>query len=257
MRRTRPSPLALLLWVGLPPAAVALLLWMGRIEGMAVDWSDPLAWLRSVPVEDALTAGLRAVVLAVALWLTAVHLLYLAAHLLRLRRLLDLTRLLMLPGMRRMADRVVAGMLVATTVAGPATATEQVDPSYVPVPAGWETPLTTTTTTVSVTTQPAEAPLPAPPPDPADPSPPHPEPGSSGLAAVEVVVQPGDNMWRLAQRRLAEAGEPTDDRRVAPYWVRVVEANRHRIRSGNPDLIFPGEVLVLPPLEEDVSRGGS
>lgn len=256
MRGTRPSPLALMLWVALPPAAVALLLWMGRIEGMAVDWSDPLAWLRSVPVEDAFTAGLRAAALAVAVWLSVVHLLYLAAYLLRLRRLLDLTRLLMLPGMRRVADRVVSGVLVVTTVAGPAAAAEEVDPSYVPVPAGWEEPVATTAPTVSITSPRLEAPPPAPPPAQVDPRP-SPAPPSGRLGAVQVVVQPGDNMWRLAQRRLAEAGQPTDDRRVGPYWVRVVEANRHRIRSGNPDLIFPGEVLVLPPLEEEVTPEGS
>ena len=34
---------------------------------------------------------------------------------------------------------------------------------------------------------------------------------------------------------------------VAAYWLRVVELNRHRLRSGNPNLVYPGEVVELPP----------
>ena len=37
-------------------------------------------------------------------------------------------------------------------------------------------------------------------------------------------------------------------RDVAPYWLRVVELNRHRLRSGNANLVYPGEVVELPPL---------
>jgi nucleoid-associated protein YgaU len=66
---------------------------------------------------------------------------------------------------------------------------------------------------------------------------------------VEVTVQPGDNFWRLAENRLRElTGREPSDSEVAPYWVTVVEANRDRIRSGNPDLIYPGEVVLLPDL---------
>ncbi|MDP3983488.1 MAG: hypothetical protein Q8Q52_00585, partial [Acidimicrobiia bacterium] len=64
---------------------------------------------------------------------------------------------------------------------------------------------------------------------------------------LEVVVERGDHMWGLAKARLAVLlGRPPTDSEIAPYWQRVVEVNRDRIRSGDPDLIFPGEVLVLP-----------
>jgi nucleoid-associated protein YgaU len=43
-------------------------------------------------------------------------------------------------------------------------------------------------------------------------------------------------------------GREPSDSEVAPYWVSVVEANRNSIRSGNPDLIYPGEVVLLPDL---------
>jgi nucleoid-associated protein YgaU len=63
----------------------------------------------------------------------------------------------------------------------------------------------------------------------------------------------GDNLWAIARERLAAArsggsGEPTN-REVAEYWMRVVEANRGRLRSGDPDLIYPGEEVILPPVK--------
>nr|MBO2498495.1 hypothetical protein [Acidimicrobiia bacterium] len=64
-----------------------------------------------------------------------------------------------------------------------------------------------------------------------------------------MVVEPGDNLWVIAERRLADVlGRPPRDSETAPYWMRVVEENRGRIRSGDPDLIFPGEEIVLPDL---------
>lgn len=75
--------------------------------------------------------------------------------------------------------------------------------------------------------------------------------GARGSATHRVVR--GDHLWGIAAARLA--GRNGGDRRcltaraVAPYWRRVVAANRHRLRSGDPDLIFPGERVVLPPLD--------
>jgi nucleoid-associated protein YgaU len=66
------------------------------------------------------------------------------------------------------------------------------------------------------------------------------------------VVVAGENLWTIAQEHLAEArggaDEPTT-REVAAYWLRVVEANRDRLLSGDPDLIYPGEEIVLPPVD--------
>jgi hypothetical protein len=36
---------------------------------------------------------------------------------------------------------------------------------------------------------------------------------------------------------------------VAEYWAKVKAANRHRLPSGDPDLIEPGERIVLPPVD--------
>jgi hypothetical protein len=64
------------------------------------------------------------------------------------------------------------------------------------------------------------------------------------------VVGPGDCLWSIAEATLAAArGRPPTTQEVAPYWLRLIEANRARLPDpDNPSLIFPGEVLDLPPL---------
>jgi nucleoid-associated protein YgaU len=43
-------------------------------------------------------------------------------------------------------------------------------------------------------------------------------------------------------------GRPGSEREVARYWVVLVEANRDRlVDPTNPDLIYPNQVLRLPP----------
>ncbi|MFZ4519054.1 MAG: LysM peptidoglycan-binding domain-containing protein [Microthrixaceae bacterium] len=80
------------------------------------------------------------------------------------------------------------------------------------------------------------------PPVAADPAPAHP-------AGTEVVVRPGDHLWGLAADALAEhLGRSPSEAEVAPYWRATMAANASRlVVRGNPDLILPGQVLVLPP----------
>lgn len=66
--------------------------------------------------------------------------------------------------------------------------------------------------------------------------------------ADTVVVEPGDSLWSIAEETLADAGggEP-DDRAVERYWRRLVDTNRSTlVDPGNPDLIYPGQTVVLP-----------
>lgn len=122
-------------------------------------------------------------------------------------------------------DEPVVRAPYAATTSSPATST---------APA--TTATTTTTTTAGTDTTPA--------PPPATERPP------SGLPS-EHVVQPGDHLWGIAEARLARlgVGDGTPSARdIAPYWARVIAANRATLRSGDPNLIFPGEVVVLPAL---------
>jgi hypothetical protein len=82
-------------------------------------------------------------------------------------------------------------------------------------------------------------------------------PGSSPPATPPPAARPrihrvavGESLWSIARTNLAlgtgrSEGE-LGNREVAAYWVRLLAANRGRLRSGNPDLIYPGEYVRLP-----------
>jgi LysM domain len=62
------------------------------------------------------------------------------------------------------------------------------------------------------------------------------------------VVEPGDSFWSIAADTLSGPGsrQPTD-REVDGYWRHLVLANRDRlVDSDNPDLLVPGQELVIP-----------
>lgn len=58
-----------------------------------------------------------------------------------------------------------------------------------------------------------------------------------------VVVVKGDHLWKISARHL---GDDASNNEIAPYWVEVIEVNTPHLRSGDPDLIYPGEVVELP-----------
>src|SRR6266498_2539298 len=64
------------------------------------------------------------------------------------------------------------------------------------------------------------------------------------------VVQ-GDNLWTISRDHLAAVtnrrSSDLSDHEIATYWLRVIAVNRSSLRSGNPDVIFPDELIMLPP----------
>jgi hypothetical protein len=61
------------------------------------------------------------------------------------------------------------------------------------------------------------------------------------------LVQAGDNLWRIARDELVARGNAQpDDATIARYWQTVIALNRRTLRSGNPSLIFAGELVALP-----------
>jgi hypothetical protein len=78
------------------------------------------------------------------------------------------------------------------------------------------------------------------------PAPPSTPPRSAPRSRV--VVAPGDNLWLIARASLTDAlgGRPRDAD-VARYWHALIAQNRSTLRSGDPSLIFPGEIVTLPP----------
>lgn len=68
-----------------------------------------------------------------------------------------------------------------------------------------------------------------------------------GTQKGTVVVEPGDHLWRISQTHLDRAlDRPARPEEVDPYWRAVIDANREQLVSGDPDLIYPGEVVRLP-----------
>lgn len=72
-------------------------------------------------------------------------------------------------------------------------------------------------------------------------------PESDRAQGTHVIVQRGDHLWKISAKHLGEDSPESD---VAPYWRRVVLVNTPRLRSGDPDLIYPGETVELPPVNE-------
>jgi hypothetical protein len=218
--------LAAAAWVAV---LAAVLVGLGRagVGALAPPPLSPGAWAAwaatRTPVEAA-AAVLRLVVLAGALYLLAVTVVGVAAGLLRRRRAVVAVARWSPPVVRWLLGAWLAGALAV----GPAAAApDRPPPTMVLLPD--ERPTTTTTTGV---------PVPAPPAAPAVP------------AEATTTLAPGDHLWSVAARTLAAAwGRPPAEREVAPYWRLVVERNRAELPNpDDPDLVFPGEVVRLPPL---------
>lgn len=62
-----------------------------------------------------------------------------------------------------------------------------------------------------------------------------------------VVVESGDHIWKISKASLgAKLDREPFNEEVRPYWLETIEINLDSLRSGDPDLIYPGEELVLP-----------
>lgn len=239
------------MWMVVFAAAGWWLLRLGDVEWLTIEWSDPIAWLASVEVEVALAALARLAGLVLMGWIGLSTVAYVTARLLGADR--TTVDWLSIGPVRRTVDALLAGSLLMGSMApvgaaidhpfapepgatsAPTETLTAVDPAYIPVPAGTRN----ATADAEEGHHGDEA---------SDPSP---DPGSR-VSQKTVVVAAGDHLWKLAAEHLAERlGHPATDAEIAPYWVEVVEANRHRLRSGDPDLIFPGEEIVLPPLNSE------
>ncbi|HLH99277.1 MAG TPA: hypothetical protein VKV06_00720 [Acidimicrobiales bacterium] len=65
-----------------------------------------------------------------------------------------------------------------------------------------------------------------------------------------VEVRPGDSFWSIATAELTAArGRTPDVAEIAPYWSRLVAANHdHLPVPGQPDLLYPGDRVRVPPV---------
>lgn len=256
---------------------------LGGLPWFALPAGDVGAWLTTSAPEDVIAALLRVAALGGAYWLVVSTLLYALARASRLPAAVRGAAWVTLPIVRRVADRAVAVTVATSLVGGSAPAalagvggaapaelpgaplTEEV----VRGPEGaapFGEPLPPSVAPQSLpdprSTEPAQAPAHgseapeglADVPD-AGASQADARAGESGAASGGAhVVASGDHLWAIAAADLAE-GSPREasqlaPEEIAPHWREVVEDNRGRLRSGDPDLIFPGERIVLPAEDE-------
>ena len=244
---------------------------------------DVEAWYRTMGPTGSAAALARAVALVTSAWLGVACAAQLVATLPWVRSLQPLADVLSPRSLQRLGHglaglSLTAGLAAPAPSAGahPAQPLPVEEPTATmrqlePIDAEGSPPATvapTTTTSPSITTAPAMttmspsptmptgAPAGVPEATPAVPVPLQPGPSSPPRAVAppaegrgdEVVVEPGDSFWSLAEETVAERMGTTDERTVATYWRSLVEANRERlVDRDNPDLLLPGQAVVLPP----------
>ena len=221
---------AKLLVVGIAEAAVALALWRRGPVDDPVRWSDPLGWLRTTTVEHALVEIGRLIVLALAAWMVAATVLALVA------RLVDL--LLGTTACVAAVSHVVPRFLVVMVVAALATSGPALAQTRPPVPPVG--PVRDGRAHTSTVPPPTTVPLP-PPTSPSTVPAPVPVPVSTPTrTATTHVVVAGESLWSIARDRVGDGDA------LLPYWRALCDANRAALRSGDVNVIHPGETVVLP-----------
>jgi hypothetical protein len=210
-----------------------------------LDLSAWRLWLATTPPQDAIVSALRLGATACAAWLLAATGLSIAARLTRIPGLVRATEWTTPRAVRRLIDRAVALSVVATLAGGSAAlAGGGAPPAPVVVMVGGQTGVLLPAGARSGAT-PVASPLPLPPaPLPTTQAPAH----APGRRPDRHTVQPGDNLWSIAAGHLAGNGITVSNGRIAPYWQDLVQEARPGLRSRNPDLIFPGETVPLPPI---------
>ncbi len=236
---------------------------LARLETFSIEWSDLSGWLSATPYDDAIGSVVLVMALVLAHWLLLSTLAYLAASLSGRSAAVGAVRWLTLPPIRRLVSRAAALSIAASALVSPLAPAvanladgsgaevvvevdgegrlhppgmseapdEEPDPANIIVPPHLQVPST---------------------PDPGDAAEESAPPPASveGSVAHTVTVRRGDHLWSLSEHHLERAWNRTSlgEHQIARYWVQVIEANRATIRSGDPDLIYPGEVITLPPV---------
>ncbi len=76
------------------------------------------------------------------------------------------------------------------------------------------------------------------------------EPTAPVTSERQRVLSAGDHLWSVAADEMTMAlGRSPNESEVVRYWSTLVEANRERLADpANPDLVFAGQVIVVPPV---------
>ena len=202
-------------------------------------WDALSRWYDTVGPEMATIALLRVAAVALTGWLLLAGSLQVLGAIAAPSRLQSLADRISPRSLQRLGHGL-AGLSLTAGLAAPAPgAGTPAPPPLVEVPASAAGPVDdghgTATMHLVEDGSPASMPAPTPVP-PADP-------------VGELTVGAGDSFWSIAVEELSDpSGNPPSDRQVAAYWRRLIDANRSRlVDPGNPDLLYPGQMLTLPP----------
>lgn len=243
---------------------------VGEVPWLSINWSHPGQWLDTTPPIEALLSTARLLGLGCGWWILLSTCFYLGAGLCRATAALRAATPVTLPFIRTLTTRLAMGAVAASTLGNAIPAMASTDRpaatgqlAYFPVPLALPpSPLLPPT---NKATGPDHFLFPLPSlkasvtSDPSDEAQ-HPayqrkvgHPASIGVHPLRpgdhYRITPGDHMWNIAQRALAQAMPyPPTNQQIVAYWVDLIEANAKTIRSGNPDLLYPHEVLFLPPI---------
>jgi nucleoid-associated protein YgaU len=245
---------------------LALLWGLLAVPASVIDWADLGGWLERTPAEDALVAAVRLVAISGTMLVLAASALYVVAVVAKAPALVRLVGGWTLPAVRRAVDAaMVSTVAVGLMTATPAHAMQSTEPAaeqlappaYVPVPAGevYEPTEITVAMPAPAATQgeetTANAPTPADAPSEGAPVDAFPlMVADLPPAARTYVVQRGDSLWKIARVEVTRvtSAEPTEQA-IARYWLALMEANRARLTTGDPNRIYAGERLEFPDVE--------
>jgi hypothetical protein len=236
----------LVIVVGLEMGALWWLLQFGNRSWLPVDWSQLGIWLRVTRPEDALASIVWLAAVGCAIWLTASTLLYLTARASRVPALIRSIEWMTLPTVRKVTEGALAALLVTSTIATTPVRADPPSPVVVVVdedggllPPGLVRSDQATWEEIHPAEETEIPPLPA--------LPYEAEPIAEDTRPAMISVQTGDNLWTMSRRHLAEVlDRRPDNQEIAPYWRRVIAHNQPNLISGNPDLIYAGEVIAMP-----------
>lgn len=167
-------------------------------------------------------------------YLLGLSLLHAAAWGLRIAGARSLADALALPGASRLVRTGLGvGLLASTVVSG-----ESVEPPRPPAGTATMQPLHDEADGGTAAMRPLAEP---------DPDAATSQTSAAAVPRTHQVVE-GESFWTIAAEALEVAwGREPSDPEIDPYWRALIDTNRSRLVSDDPDLVLPGQVFELPP----------
>lgn len=214
----------------------------------AFDAGSLRTWIETTDITIVVLSALRIIAMMAIWYIVATTAAVAVLHRSPWKRVAQLVEPITLPSARIFAIRL-AGISAIGSLAIPATTAHAAPRSEAPVLRhllpGEAAPSFATSTTTTATPTTAPQPTIAP------------EAIVEQTPSKQHTVKRGENFWKIAQDSLTTSlhREPTE-KEIVTYWRTLVKANQQQLAdSKNPDLLFAGQVIELPPLPVSVQSG--